>query len=156
MDPLLSVEELAEIRSIGEAMMLTPIMVLRSRNVSIGSSGYDPQYAYGDDQSRYDYGDDAVLPIEGFAASPASEDIVAGADGNLKGWFVSSPQTVDEAQTGEIATINLTLVRLPVGTDIAPHDTLRVIATGTDWLVIDVTNEDTWPEWLKANVRRAE
>lgn len=156
MDPILSAEEMGELRTIGEAMMTSPVMVLRSRLVAVGDSGYDPQYAYGDDESQYDYGDDAVQPIEGFSGYPEPDDIVAGADGSLKAWFVSKLQIDIQNGTGEIATIDEHVVRLPVGTNIRPDDTLRMISSGADYHVVDANDDDTWPEWLKAIVRRAE
>jgi len=140
MDPILSAEELDKIRDVGVSMMTTPIKILRSSVITVSSAEYD---------AAYDYGDDAVV----------DPDVVEQADEveTVYGWFVSRPLQTEFDADIDISTQSIHVVRLPVGTDVRPKDFLQPVASPElAYLVIDVNEDDTWPEWLKAMVRRSE
>ena len=138
MEPILSTSELGAIRELGESMMTTQITILRKTVITTSSAEYDIYYDYGDD----DYTDpEEVEQEEAFETT---------------GWFVSSLQTQFDADI-DISTQGLHVVRLAVGTDIRPKDLIRrVDDTEVEYVVIDVNEDDTWPEWIRAMVRRSE
>lgn len=152
MEPLLSTLELSEIRDIGVSMMVTEMVIVRQRVVLVGDTGYDPVYPYGDDLSSYDYGDDAYFEDE--VTQPDQIEEITGSETIVKGWFVPV-LAADVAADIDLSTITRNIIRFPVGTDIREKDLIRVVSNAAEYLVIDVGDDATWPEWLKVTVRRA-
>jgi hypothetical protein len=72
----------------------------------------------------------------------------------LKGWFHSTPTTIQEVDTGAIVTANTYRLFVPVGTDILPGDLVYVGAE--EYVVSDTTQEGSWLPLLTANLRRRE
>lgn len=71
----------------------------------------------------------------------------------VKGWLVPNlNKTVDQMQAQVIGPGQF-IFRVPVGTEIAPGD--KVDIAGRRYGVVDVTDEQTWPEWLKVSLIRS-
>jgi hypothetical protein len=90
------------------------------------------------------YGDDALTWVE------TSESRVA----DVKGWLYSTPNPVQETDTGAVVTVNTYRLYLPVGTDVEPGD--RVVVGVEEFTVSDTTHETTWPALLSVSLRRRE
>jgi hypothetical protein len=139
---LLTASELESIRELGESGMTTEFVITRSELVVVDTSSpsYDPSTDYGDDQMG------AYTPVDG----------VDQPIGVTTGWLLS--KLVRDFSTGEaqLTTITMQVIRMPVGTDVLPQDVLVQTDTGAEYVVIDTNVDDTWAEWLEANVRRRE
>jgi hypothetical protein len=140
---LLSASALARIRKIGEHQMTTEVRILRQAPVlqSPSVGGYDPNYDFGDD-------DDDFSIYEGSTYEGPSTTAFA--------WFFSTIQTSNEDVNGEIGTVDLHEIRLPVGTDVRVGDTIERVDNGEQYNVIDTNAGDTWAEKLRVNARRLE
>lgn len=136
---LLSDEEIAAIRALGEEGMNEPFIISRANVITLSSPSYDAAYDYGDDML------DDPDPVY------QTEDVTT-VDGWLVTRLVSEP-TIGQAQ---LAVVDTHILRFPWGTDLRPNDIARRVATGEEYVVGDTNGDDTWAEWLKANVRRRE
>lgn len=136
--PLLSATALAAIRRVGEGQFQTEIQIFRGVPLTVSSPGYDPLYDYGDDD------DEEIEPYEGDTY------------GTALAWFHSTLQNAMSDEDGQIAPIDLHEIRAAFGTDIRPHDIIRRVDNGDEFVVIDTNGDDTWAEKLKATVRRRE
>lgn len=136
---LLSDEEIAAIRELGESGMNTPFIIRRSTVVGTSHPSYD---------LNYDYGDDMLTEPDPVYQT---EDVTL-----VNGWLVSRLVSDSSTGQGQLATVDQHVLRLPVGTDIRPNDVVERQGTGEQYIVTDTNSDDTWPEWLKANVRRRE
>jgi len=68
------------------------------------------------------------------------------------GWFVD-PSTATFADTGGMtAVVDRPTLRLPVGTQVESRD--QVTINGNVWVVIDVSDDETWPAMLKVSLVR--
>lgn len=138
--PLLSPTALAAIRKIGEGQMTTEVQIIRSTLITVDSPEYDPEYDYGDDEFE-----------------PAEADLYEGQIvGDALAWFVSDLQRNIQSDQGQMTTIDIHTVRLPVGTDVRPQDIIRRVDNGEEFIVIDTNTGDTWAEKMKVSVRRRE
>jgi V8-like Glu-specific endopeptidase len=137
---LLDDAELTAIRELGESGMTTLFVIKRASVITTDHVAYDAAYDYGDDE------------LTDFDPVYQTEDEVTQVSGWLVSRLVSDPTTGQ----GQLATVDLHTLRLPVGTDIRPNDIAARVDNGAEYVVIDTNSDDTWPEWLKANVRRRE
>lgn len=140
--PLLSATALAAIRSIGEGQMTTEVRILRAAPVvqDPDAPAYDPNYDFGDD-------DDDVEIYEGGTY---------GTYGTALAWFYSTVQTANEDADGQLQTVDLHEIRLPIGTDVRVQDIVQRVDNGEQYVVIDTNAGDTWAEKLRVHARRAE
>lgn len=136
---LLTDEEIAAIRELGESGMTTPFIIKRATVVATSDPEYDPDYDYGDDLLT---DPDPVYQTEDVAT--------------VNGWLVSRLASDLSTAQGQLSAVDLHILRLPVGTDIRPNDLAERVGSGEQYVVIDTNSDDTWPEWTKANVRRRE
>lgn len=136
---LLDPSELAEIRALGEAGMTETFVIRRASVITTSHPSYDPDYDYGDDELT---DPDPVYQ---------TEDVTT-----VDGWLVSSLQSNLSTGQAQLAAVDLHVLRLPWGTDVRPSDEAERVANGERYVVIDTNGDDTWAEWLKANVRRRE
>lgn len=136
--PLLDDSELAAIRELGESGMTTPFIIKRSSVITTSSPEYDP---------NYDYGDDELSDLDPVYQTDVLE---------VNGWLVSRLQNDLSSGQGMLSAVDLHVLRLPWGTDIRPNDVAERVSNGEQYVVIDTNSDDTWAEWLKANVRRRE
>ena len=136
---LLTDDEIAAIRELGVSGMTTPFIISRAAVVTPSHPSYD---------AAYDYGDDLLT-----AADPVyqSEDVAT-----VDGWLVSRLASDLSTGQGQLADVDLHVLRLPVGTDVRPNDVATRQDTMEAYVVIDTNSDDTWPEWTKAHVRRRE
>lgn len=134
--------DLEDIRDLGEEGMTTEFTITRSSQVPVDplDPGYDPSTDYGDDVLG------AYTPVTG-ALQPV---------GVTTGWLVSKLVTNVSTGQGQLATVDMHILRMPVGVDVKPQDILVSTDTGAEYLVIDTNADDTWPEWFQANVKRRE
>lgn len=139
-EPLLSVEALAEIRSIGLGQMVTEVEIFRQSVISPASFT---------DPVDYEFGDDEVEPEEVGDYSTAT--------GETRAWFYTPTlQTQNTQGDDQLSTIDLHEVRMPFGTDVRVGDVLRRKDNGDQFIVVDTNGADTWAEKLRATVRRRE
>lgn len=136
---LLSDEEIAAIRELGEQGMTEPFIIARAGVITTSSPSYDPDYDYGDDMLT---DPDPVYQ---------SEDVAT-----VDGWLVTRLVSEPTSGQGQLAVVDTHILRFPWGTDLRPNDVARRVATGEEYVVGDTNGDDTWAEWLKANVRRRE
>jgi hypothetical protein len=136
---LLDDDEIAAIRELGESGMTTPFIISRASVITTSHPDYDPNYDYGDDMLTEP---DPVYQ---------SADVM-----QVEGWLVSRLVTDLSVGQAMLSDVDLHVLRLPVGTDVRPSDIARRVDTGEEYLVVDTNSDDTWPEWLKAHVRRRE
>jgi len=72
----------------------------------------------------------------------------------VSGWFVDKG-TRSFSRDGAMSVVtDVPLLRVPVGTDVAGRDEVRI--NGNWWVVVDVSNDETWPIWLKCELARIE
>lgn len=137
---LLDDAELAAIRELGVSGMTTLFTIRRATVITTSSPSYDAAYDYGDDEMTapdpvYQYGDDTI---------------------EVYGWLKSHLVSDPSSGQAQLSTVDLHVLRVPVGTDIRPSDLAERVDSGAQYVVIDTNSDDTWPEWTKANVRRRE
>lgn len=139
-EPLLSAEALAEIRSIGEGQMVTEVEIFRTTVISPESFTDPDDYAYGDDEVENEEVDEYDEPA-----------------GSTRAWFYTpSLQTQNVSVDDQLSTIDIHEVRMPWGTVVLVGDILRRKDNGDQFVVVDTNGADTWAEKLRATVRRRE
>jgi len=126
----LSDRQMARVRDVAQLGMTTTVTILER------SAGTPP--------AGGDYGDDFVDYTETSESARAT----------LKGWFFSTPTTMQDVDTGAIVTSNTYRLFLPVGTDISPGDRVQVGAD--EYTVSDTDAEGTWLPMLTCNLRKRE
>ena len=141
--------ELRAFQEFSEPFFNTPIQIFRpllagEAWTSPEPAGYVPMYDFGDDE----YVDPA---IESDTTYP-----IAGGDGKLLAWFFSHLQQNVSDDSGQVATIDIHEIRLPVGTNLLPLDTVRDTASGENYLCVDTNAEDSYPDMMRAILRRRE
>lgn len=140
---MIDVSALNDIRELGEEGMTAEFVVTRSERdpiVDPTAPGYSPSTDYGDDTSG------AYEPVDG-ALQPV---------GATTGWLVSRLVSNVSTGQGQVTTVDLHVLRMPWGTDVRPRDVVVSSDTGSEYFVVDTNGDDTWAEWLQANVRRRE
>ena len=141
-------DELRAFQEFAEPFFNTPIQIFRPPLAGEAwptpDVGYIPMYDFGDDE----YVDPA---IESDTTYP-----IAGGDGKLKAWFFSHLQQNETDDSGQIATIDIHEIRLPIGTDLRPQDTVRSTSSREDYVCVDTNAEDSYPDMLRAILRRRE
>ena len=129
-EQFLTATQLERLRDIAKLGMTTPITIERRSEGSPPAGG--------------DYGDDYLAYAE-TSESRKTE---------VKGWFYSTPTEMFSTDTGAVITANTYRLFVPVGTDIAPGDDVKVGAD--EYTVVDTTAEGTWLPLLTCNLRRRE
>lgn len=71
----------------------------------------------------------------------------------VKGWLVDRLQTDRGPRAGDVDTTTVYRLRLPVGTAIEPGWEVHIL--GNSYNVVDVGNDQTWPEWLNCVLKRS-
>lgn len=137
--------ELAAIQALAFPYFVSPVNIYRPSLVpeDPDAPGYDPATDYGDD--------------EWDAPQGSPETLI----GTALGWLFAEPEMNTLDGGGQIAAINAHELRVPVGTDVRPHDIVEVgeafaasAAGGDRWTVIDSNNETTWPDMMRVGLRR--
>lgn len=144
--PLLAPSELAAIHDIAKAGMQTEIQIWRASVVPENPTdmGYDPTTDLGDDEIS-----DSVQISQ---PEGGTGDLVA----TTWGWFFSQLQTNVADASGQLATLDIHVVRIAVGIDVRPEDSIIRVDNGNAYTVVDTNNDDTWPEEQKVTLRRRE
>jgi hypothetical protein len=124
---LLSDSELAGIQALGISGM--------TDSVEIYPQTYD---------SGLDTGDDPFGSSFSHASTPSTTTV---------GWLVGRWSDVRGVAAGDIDTTTPYRLRLPVGTTVAAGD--DVVINANRYHVIDVGDDQTWPEWLNLVVERS-
>lgn len=143
---LLEPEELASIRELGLEGMQTAVEIWRSAvqpEDPVGV-GYDPTSDLGDDEVNDPV--DVLEPDEGTGSPIAT----------VYGWFVTQLATSVTEGAGQLTTVDVHILRIPVGVDVRPEDFVRRVDNGNQYTVVDTNTDDSWPEWLKCTLRRRE
>jgi hypothetical protein len=122
--------QLERVRDVALLGMTTPITIERRAEAPIPVGG--------------DYGDDFIS----FTTTSESRRQT------VKGWFFSTPDPVQDVDTGQVVTVNTYRLFLPVGTDILPGDHVHV--GSQDYTVSDTTAEGTWLPLLTCSLRKRE
>lgn len=112
---------------------------------------------------EYDFGDDDLYPVDPPSYTYAYVDDLPvypyGEDGPVwsgLGWMFSHIQQNVSEGGGQMGTIDIHEIRLPITADISPMDLLRLVISGDVFVVVDTNKEDTWPDMLRASLRRRE
>jgi hypothetical protein len=71
----------------------------------------------------------------------------------VAGWLVGRWSDTRNVGAGDIDTTTPYRLRLPVGTPVDPGDEVGI--NGNRYHVIDVGDDQTWPEWLNLAVERS-
>jgi len=144
--PLLAPSELAAIQEVAVAGMQTQVEVWRSSVVPEDPTGigYDPSTDYGDDE--------VSDPVQINEPEDGTGTLVA----TTYGWFFSQLQTNVVDASGQLTTLDIHILRVPVGIDIRPADFIVRVDNGNRYSVVDTNNDDTWPEEQKVTLRRRE
>lgn len=140
-DEFLDASELAALRELADPYFTTPIEIYRPGTgpVDVAAPGYDPTQDYGDDEITFPDAEPGATPV---AATT--------------GWFFSTIQTAVDNSSGQVATIDLHQLRLKLGTNIRSQDIVKRLDSGETYVVVDTNAEDTWPDMLRAALRRRE
>ena len=142
-------DELRAFQDFASPFLVTPVEIFRAAVAGEGWASPEPA-GY---NSAYDYGDDELAG--GDAEDPGTYPI-AGGDGKLLAWFFSHLQSDVSDDSGQMGTIDIHEVRLPIGTNILSQDLLRNRESGDIYVVVDANNDDSFPDMLRANLRRRE
>ena len=121
--PLLSATQLRNLQKIGENGMIADVEIYSKQ-----AQAKDPSSPYGDDAVSY-----SATPIK------------------VKGWLVTKPTQTQDVGAGEVQTISTHQVRVPVGTAVLAGDHVKV--GGQEYVAVDATSEQTWPEWTVVFLR---
>lgn len=70
----------------------------------------------------------------------------------VSGWLVGSWAKARDTGVGDVDTVTVYRLRLPVGTTIEPGWYVKI--GGHEYTVQDAGTDQTWPEWLTVIVRR--
>ena len=73
-----------------------------------------------------------------------------------KGWIYSVPTQHQSLVSGEIVTINTYRLFVPVGTDIAQGDKVKIGGHSQEYICSDTISENTWQAVLRVSLRFAE
>jgi hypothetical protein len=127
---LLTIKQLRRLQKIGEMGMNVHVTVHR-----LQPQAKDPDNPYGDSDVQR----------------------VTGAV-KVKGWLVTKPVERFNVGQGQVRTLSTHQLRVPVGTIIRPNDEVTVRGSGLSqegerFVVTDVTNEQSWPEWTVCYLR---
>jgi hypothetical protein len=125
MSPLLTADQMASIRSLGEQGMTVDVII--SRHV--------PSVT-GDDENPFG------------AADPTFSTTTT----TVKGWLVSQMDRNFDEDGGRVVAVHDLTVRVPVGTQIDARD--KVTIMGADYTVMESNSDDTWPEWTEAYLKK--
>lgn len=79
-------------------------------------------------------------------------DVSTTASSTVSGWLVGTWATSRSPDVGDINSVTLYHLRLPVGTTIDVGWTVKV--SGNSYTVQDAGVDQTWPEWLTCIVKR--
>jgi hypothetical protein len=126
----LTENQLERVRDVALLGMVTPVTIERRAEGEIPAGG--------------DYGDDFLS----YATTTESRRQT------VKGWFYSTPNPVQEIDSGQVVTVNTYRLYLPVGTDILVGDHVHV--GDMDYTVSDTTAESTWLPLLICSLRKRE
>jgi hypothetical protein len=126
MSDLLSLNHLRAVQKLGEKGMNTDVLIRRK-----SAPAKDPSHPYGDEIIAYQ--------------TTTSESYV-------KGWLVPILGKNMTNSGGETVAVGDFKLRVPVGTNIDPED--EVVIDAEVYRVVDSTNEQSWPEWTTAQLRR--
>lgn len=127
------------IRETGESFMIDTIEVYRHADDVVPWEAEDPAIDYGDDEV------DFVDP----------EEHVEAYVGQFKAWVVSKMDRSITISDGQIQLLHDHTVRVPIGSDIRPRDTV-LFSDGERKTVYDTNKPDTWDEWMKVVLRGTE
>jgi len=94
--------------------------------------------------SKSAYGKDPTNPY-------GDDDVAYGSPATVKGWLVTKPTERLDVSSGQVQTLATHQLRVPVGTAILPGD--KVTIGSEEFVVVDATNEQSWPEWTVAYLR---
>jgi hypothetical protein len=143
-------DELRAFQEFAEPFFNTPIQIFRPLLAGEAWTSPTPPADY---VPEYDFGDDEYVDpaIESDTTYP-----IAGGDGKLKAWFFSHLQQSVTDDSGQVATIDIHEIRLPIGTDLRPQDTVRSASSREDYVCVDTNAEDSYPDMLRAVLRRRE
>lgn len=121
---LLSAAQLRSIQQIGESGMTTPIDIYARKPYSKDSAN-----PYGDDIVEYE-----TTPV------------------SVLGWVVTKPTTTGLGEgVGQVQALSTHQARVPVGTAVRAGDHVKI--EGEEFVVVDTTKEQTWPEWTVLYLR---
>lgn len=123
---MLSLSQLRAIQKLGEKGMNIDVLIRRK-----SAQAKDPSNPYGDEDVVYEAISAAIT---------------------VKGWLVPQLSKQLTQSGGETNATGDFKLRVPVGTDIDPED--EVVIGGETYRVVDSTNEQSWPEWTTAQLRR--
>jgi hypothetical protein len=151
MIPFFSPSEIAAIQSVATPLFDTVFTILRPtiKVQNPDAHDYDPTQDYGDDDL---VNDDIVY-----------KDTVPV--GTCLAWLYAWPLAKDiSTGAGQIGTIDTHELRVPVGTDIQAMDlAVRMdtmvdgdLSTAQQFVVVATSGDDTWPDMLRAILRRRE
>lgn len=130
---MITSDQMNAIRAVGAAFFTDDVSIRHRLDFSQESST-DSDSAFGE----ADFGDDVVL----YDRRPTL----------VKGWMTTTPTVAFSEDASQIITANTLVLRLPVGTPVKNGDEITV--RGGVFECVDVTDEATWPEWLKVALRR--
>lgn len=124
---LLSAAELGAIQALGVSGMTATVLIY--------SQAYD---------TGLDTGDDPYGSTLTHQSTPATTTV---------GWLVGRWSDTRNVGAGDIDTTTPYRLRLPVGTTVASGDEIGIGAHR--YHVIDVGDDQTWPEWLNVTLQRS-
>lgn len=70
----------------------------------------------------------------------------------VKGWVVPNLGRAFEQEAAQVVTVGDFELRVPAGTSIDPGD--EVTIHGVTYAVVETSTEQTWPEWVRAFLKR--
>jgi len=123
---LLTADQLAAIRTLGEQGMVTTVGI------------YPTSFDTGLDLTDDPYGSELT-----YATTPSTV---------VNGWLVGTWATSRDTGIGDVNTTTVYKLRLPVGTSIKPGWVVKI--DDREYLVEDAGTDQTWPEWLTCMVKR--